>query len=148
MNTDDLQVLRAALVNVTPGPWITAGPSFGDSLPRYTDSIVRDTDDDECHDVCRFQMWDRGDQHEIDAAYIAAASPDRIARLLDEVEEKAIDLLDAECVIERLRTERDRYRAALELIAAPMREDGTYNRCREACQQIAAEALRDDDAAR
>ena len=32
-------------------------------------------------------------------------------------------------------------RAALELIAAPMRSDGTWNRDRAACQQIAAEAL-------
>jgi hypothetical protein len=32
-------------------------------------------------------------------------------------------------------------RSALELIAAPMRPDGTWNRDRAACQQIAAEAL-------
>ena len=32
-------------------------------------------------------------------------------------------------------------RAALELIAAPQRPDGTWNRDREACRQIAAEAL-------
>ena len=32
-------------------------------------------------------------------------------------------------------------RAALELIAAPMRADGTWNRDREACRQLAAEAL-------
>jgi hypothetical protein len=32
-------------------------------------------------------------------------------------------------------------RAALELIAAPMRPDGSWNRDREACRQIAAEAL-------
>lgn len=32
-------------------------------------------------------------------------------------------------------------RAALELIAAPRRPDGTWNRDREACRQIAAEAL-------
>lgn len=32
-------------------------------------------------------------------------------------------------------------REALELIAAPMRPDGTWNRDREACRQIAAEAL-------
>ena len=36
---------------------------------------------------------------------------------------------------------------ALELIAAPMRPDGTWNRDRAACQQLAAEALGryDDD---
>lgn len=32
-------------------------------------------------------------------------------------------------------------RAALELIAAPMRPDGTWNRDREACREMAAEAL-------
>lgn len=39
-------------------------------------------------------------------------------------------------------------REALELIAAPMRPDGTWNRDREACRQLAAEALGryDDDA--
>lgn len=31
--------------------------------------------------------------------------------------------------------------AALELIAAPKRPDGTYNRCREACEQLARETL-------
>lgn len=30
---------------------------------------------------------------------------------------------------------------ALELIAAPMRPDGTWNRCREACRQLAQEAI-------
>lgn len=34
-----------------------------------------------------------------------------------------------------------RMRLALELIAAPMRPDGTWNRDREACRQLAAEAL-------
>ena len=38
-------------------------------------------------------------------------------------------------------------RAALELIAAPMRPDGTWNRDRDACRELAAEALGryDDD---
>lgn len=31
--------------------------------------------------------------------------------------------------------------AALQLIAAPKRPDGTYNRCREACERVAKEAL-------
>lgn len=33
-------------------------------------------------------------------------------------------------------------RAALELIATPKRPDGTYNRCREACEHLAKAALR------
>lgn len=32
-------------------------------------------------------------------------------------------------------------KGALELVAAPKRRDGTYNRCREACEQLAREAL-------
>lgn len=49
---------------------------------------------------------------------------------------------------DELRAERDRYRAALELIAAPQRPDNTWNRDRLACQRLAAETLGDDDAAR
>lgn len=36
-------------------------------------------------------------------------------------------------------------RAALELIAAPKRSDGTWNRDREACRELAAAALRRHD---
>lgn len=39
------------------------------------------------------------------------------------------------------RAERDCYREALELIAASKRPDGSYNRCREACEQLASEAI-------
>lgn len=37
--------------------------------------------------------------------------------------------------------EAARLREALELIAAPMRPDGTYNRDRRACELLAKEAL-------
>jgi len=40
----------------------------------------------------------------------------------------------------------NKLREALELIAAPMRPDGTWNRDREACRRIAEEALREDAA--
>lgn len=33
------------------------------------------------------------------------------------------------------------YETALNLISSPKRPDGTYNRCREACELIAREAL-------
>lgn len=44
---------------------------------------------------------------------------------------------------ERIAVSADnaRLREALELIAAPKRSDGTYNRCREACEQLAKKAL-------
>jgi hypothetical protein len=44
--------------------------------------------------------------------------------------------------IQQLQTIIARYESALELIATPKRPDGTYNRCREACEQIAKEALK------
>ena len=40
--------------------------------------------------------------------------------------------------------EVSRLRAALEMIASPMRPDGTWNRDREACRQLAEKVLRDD----
>ena len=43
--------------------------------------------------------------------------------------------------IEALRAQVEQYRAALELIASPIRPDGTWNRDRAACQQIAQEAI-------
>jgi cell division septum initiation protein DivIVA len=39
------------------------------------------------------------------------------------------------------KAEVERLRSALELIAAPKRPDGTYNRCREACETLASKAL-------
>lgn len=43
--------------------------------------------------------------------------------------------------LERIERERNVYRAALELVSAGKRADGTYNRCREACEQLADDAL-------
>ena len=51
-------------------------------------------------------------------------------------------LVASENHVKFLRKDNARLRAALELIAAPMRPDGTYNRCREACEVIAQEALK------
>lgn len=41
-----------------------------------------------------------------------------------------------------LRKKLNAANTALELIAAPKRSDGTYNRCREACEQLAQETLK------
>lgn len=52
------------------------------------------------------------------------------------------DQLNAtEIVLFELQQENIRLREALELIATPKRPDGTYNRSREACEQLAREAL-------
>ena len=43
-----------------------------------------------------------------------------------------------------LKVENERLKGTLELIAVSKRPDGTYNRCREACEQIAKVALKGD----
>ncbi len=50
-----------------------------------------------------------------------------------------IEKLEAEVL--RLELLNGKYAQALNLIAAPTRPDGTFNRCREACQKLAADAL-------
>lgn len=72
------------------------------------------------------------------------------ARLKDEIIFRESDGADPDqqkyCIfpvetIDGWQKEIHRLREALELIAAPKRADGTYNRCREACEQIARAAL-------
>jgi hypothetical protein len=46
--------------------------------------------------------------------------------------------------ITRLTVQNEKFRAALELIASPKRADGTYNRSREACEQLAKETLNEE----
>lgn len=62
---------------------------------------------------------------------------DRIAELEAEVK-RLHDKYDLQHLVKRCEL----YREALEIIAATKRLDGTYNRCREACEQLAAEALK------
>lgn len=45
--------------------------------------------------------------------------------------------------IDALSARVARYESALELISAPVRPDGTWNRDREACRQVARAALAD-----
>jgi hypothetical protein len=58
------------------------------------------------------------------------------------------ELAASKAEVERLRKQLDELHnevaklcKALELIAAPKRPDGTYNRCREVCEVLAREAL-------
>nr|DAL53117.1 MAG TPA_asm: hypothetical protein [Caudoviricetes sp.] len=53
------------------------------------------------------------------------------------------ELLHAE--LAKSKAQAERLAEALRLIAAPMRPDGTWNRDREACRQIACDALTDHD---
>ena len=51
-------------------------------------------------------------------------------------------LINKTSELDRLKAENARLREALGLIAIPVRSDGTYNRSREACEQLAREALK------
>lgn len=75
---------------------------------------------------------------------LEAASPQALAEY-EARRDKGLAVIRAE----KAERERDaaladvaRMRAALGLIAAPKRPDGTYNRGREACEQIARAALK------
>lgn len=66
--------------------------------------------------------------------------------LLAEQEELLAEHQAAVDMFSKYDTEREKnilLREALELIATPKRPDGTYNRSREACEQLAKEALVD-----
>jgi hypothetical protein len=50
-------------------------------------------------------------------------------------------LVRADQKIQELQDRAAKMESALRLIATPKRPDGTYNHCREACEQLAREAL-------
>lgn len=45
--------------------------------------------------------------------------------------------------IRRLESQNSKFREVLELIATPMRRDGTFNRSREVCQKLALDVLKE-----
>jgi L-alanine-DL-glutamate epimerase-like enolase superfamily enzyme len=59
----------------TPGPWIGAGPSFGDQFPRYTTEIT--TEDERYGDghiqICELPFHHHDEENEANARLIAAA---------------------------------------------------------------------------
>ena len=59
----------------TPGPWIGAGPSFGDPLPRYTTEIVTEREDEDgaATSICELPFHHHDDENEANARLIAAA---------------------------------------------------------------------------
>ena len=59
----------------TPGPWIGAGPSFGDPLPRYTTEIITESEDEngEVRSICELPVAHHDDENEANARLIAAA---------------------------------------------------------------------------
>jgi L-alanine-DL-glutamate epimerase-like enolase superfamily enzyme len=66
----------------TPGPWIGAGPSFGDQFPRYTTEIT--TEDERYGDghiqICELPFHHHDEENEANARLIAAA-PDLLGAL-------------------------------------------------------------------
>ena len=69
----DLDELSRLLEQATPGPWIGAGPSFGDPLPRYTTDMVTEwEDDDGCRTICEFGYAHHDEENEANASLIAA----------------------------------------------------------------------------
>ena len=74
----------------TPGPWIGAGPSFGDQFPRYTTEIT--TEDERYGDghiqICELPFHHHDEENEANARLITAA-PDlleALRRLCDALE--------------------------------------------------------------
>lgn len=79
--SDDITELRAALAAATPGPWeVLDGTRVGVTLPSPVDGCGCDS-----HCVALTHGEPRLTP-QANAAYIAACSPDRIARLLDRLE--------------------------------------------------------------
>ena len=85
--TIDINKLRRLAQAATPGPWIAAGPSFGESLPKYLNEVVvdREGDEDDCYSICGASIGlDKEDSD--DMAFIAAVNPSAISELLDRLE--------------------------------------------------------------
>lgn len=79
------QELRKLAEAATQGPWIAAGPSYGESLPVLLNCVVVEEDDGDTDDVCRDVLTSE------DALYIAAANPAAILALLDRLEKAEKD---------------------------------------------------------
>lgn len=79
----DTKAIRAAAEAATPGPWEAAGPSFGDQLPRFLNSVVTAEDEDgDWLDICGAT----GDNTDSDMTHIATANPATILELLNRLE--------------------------------------------------------------
>lgn len=82
--TVDTQKLRELLEKATPGPWkhvVEDNIIYADAAPRLRllDLIVRSIDTS-------------SEQRDADAAYIAAANPDAVSALLDEIDRLRAEL--------------------------------------------------------
>lgn len=77
----EIEAIKAALAaGPTPGPWIGAGPSFGQPLPVYLNCVVPDYEDDELPvTVC-------DNTETADANYIAACNPAAMQKIIDHID--------------------------------------------------------------
>lgn len=121
--TPDIKAIKAAAEAATPGPWVEAGPSYGEPKPRFFNSVVTDEDEDgDWLDIC----CSTSDNTDADMTHIATANPATVIALCDEVERLrhgngmplsmlGVDQLrqendDLRREIERLRKDAERYR--------------------------------------
>ena len=83
----DTNELRRLTQAATPGPWIAAGPSFGESLPKHLNEVVvdREGDEDDGYSICNTPIG-LDQECSDDMAFIAAANPLAIEELLDRLE--------------------------------------------------------------
>ena len=92
----DINDLRRMAQAATPGPWIGAWPSFGESLPKYLNEVAvdREGDEDDGYSICNAPIG-LEEQCSDDMAFIGAANPAAVIELLDRLEsaEKERDAL-------------------------------------------------------
>jgi hypothetical protein len=83
----DINELRRLTQAATPGPWIAAGPSFGESLPKHLNEVVvdREGDEDDGYSICNAPIG-LNEERSDDMAFIAEANPLAIEELLDRLE--------------------------------------------------------------
>jgi hypothetical protein len=83
----DINELRRLAQAATPGPWIAAGPSFGESLPKYLNEVAvdREGDEDDGYSICNAPIG-LNEECSDDMAFIAEANPLTIEELLDRLE--------------------------------------------------------------
>lgn len=115
----DINELRRLAQAATPGPWIAAGPSFGESLPKHLNEVVvdREGDEDDGYSICNAPIG-LNEERSDDMEFIAEANPLAIEELLDRLEtaEKERDALraalqhEADCM-EAAKAEIDALRA-------------------------------------
>ena len=125
----DINELRRLTQAATPGPWIAAGPSFGESLPKHLNEVVvdREGDEDDGYSICNTPIG-LDQECSDDMAFIAAANPLAIEELLDRleaaeseaIEQSRLNGMGAEreaallAKLEAAEKERDALRAALQ----------------------------------